>query len=725
MTKKTPDNKSKDDWNKDSKKSPTAKKEAPAAKANRPGLSDLPDSDPNGPDAKSKPAENSIGVRIVAFGVSLVCVGIAIFFTPTQPIMALAYIVALVTGNYMSFVNRHTKTAWQSKVVFGGIALVGVNCWLELQSGIASGDLSAFTPGIHFLAGTYVMQSFELRTRTEINTSMMLGLLIIALIAPLSRSIIFGGGIFIYLCLLAALLYFDCVNSTAQNSQKEQINEVSLTPVATKTNIFFKGNAIMCLSVIPIISIALFLFLPRADGFVDSVYAAVAGLNANKANAPVMMPDALPESAKRWSPPPREKSGKPLLDTKRKNSKPGKPGEASNAKSEPGDARGASKPGGAPGDKEAEKATGEPGKGETGKNEGKGAQNKNAKGKVNSATAKNGKEKGKEKSDKKGAGSDAKGESGDSLGYDDEMDISQPAPTSNEILLKVRSNRTCYMRMYGFDKYDESGKWTSTITDATELERPSRDGIDLSKLPALSVSANFPAVQLHQECIVERDLSRDIPAAWIPNNVDIKTKSIQVDESGSLRLTNDEELKKGTKYKVTSTFPIYDLQKMRAAPMLEHDVQDDMRFKLSRYLQMPKECPDALIAQADSLTAGNFNWFVQTEKIAEYLKHNFKYSYNKHHESSSDPLNTFFSEDSEKVGDCKDFATALVLMDRAVGIPARIVCGFSPGEINSVTGYHEVKLKNWHTWVEAYIPGFGWVPFDATPAGYLPDTSTR
>jgi transglutaminase-like putative cysteine protease len=688
MTKKTPDSKSKDEWNKDSKKGPAAKKDAPQPKPTRAGLSTATDSDPNEIDAKSKPAENSIGVRIVAFGVALVFIGMSIVFVPTQPVMALAYLVALVTGNYMSFLNRHAKTAWQSRVVLGGIALVGVNCWLELQSGIASGELSAFAPGIHFVAGTYVMQSFELRTRSEINTSMMLGLIILALFAPLSKSIIFGGGIFIYLCLLAALLYFDCVQNTAQNSHKEQISEISLIPVATKRNVFFKGNAVMCLSVIPIISTALFLFLPRADGFIDSLYTTVAGLNTNKTGAPIMMPETLPESAKRWRPPPRSKPGKPPLI-----GKPGIPGN----------------PGSAGSEKDAQK--GGPEKNDASKS----AEDKKTKGKSKFANGKNGKEKG----GKKGTGADAKGESGDSIGYDDEMDVSQSAATSNEIVLKVRSYRTCYMRMYAFDHYDESGKWTSTITDARELERPARNGIDLSQQPALSISANFPAVQLHQECVVERDLSRDIPVAWIPNNVDIKTKSILVDESGSLRLTNDEELKKGTKYKVTSSFPVYDLPKMRSAPILEQADQDDIRFKLSRYLQMPKECPDELIAQADNLTAGNFNWFVQTEKITEFLRHSYKYSYNKHHEDNSDPLNTFFSD--EKVGDCKDFATALVLMNRAVGIPARIVCGFSPGELNSMTGYHEVKLKNLHSWAEVYIPGYGWVPFDATPAGYLPD----
>ena len=177
--------------------------------------------------------------------------------------------------------------------------------------------------------------------------------------------------------------------------------------------------------------------------------------------------------------------------------------------------------------------------------------------------------------------------------------------------------------------------------------------------------------------------------------------------------------KRGTKYKVTSTFPIYDLPKLRSASLLASEDADNVRFKLSRYLQLPKDYPDALVTVADQVTTGNGNWFDKVERLSDYLKHNYKYSYEKKHENSDDPLIAFFSED--RSGDCKDFATSLALMARSVGVPSRLVCGFSPGELNSVTGFRDVKMKNWHSWTEVYIPDNGWIPFDATPNGYLPD----
>jgi protein-glutamine gamma-glutamyltransferase len=54
-------------------------------------------------------------------------------------------------------------------------------------------------------------------------------------------------------------------------------------------------------------------------------------------------------------------------------------------------------------------------------------------------------------------------------------------------------------------------------------------------------------------------------------------------------------------------------------------------------------------------------------------------------------------------------------MLRMVGIPARVVAGFSPGSYNRDTGEYRVRDLDAHSWVEVYFPGIGWVPFDPTP----------
>jgi protein-glutamine gamma-glutamyltransferase len=55
-------------------------------------------------------------------------------------------------------------------------------------------------------------------------------------------------------------------------------------------------------------------------------------------------------------------------------------------------------------------------------------------------------------------------------------------------------------------------------------------------------------------------------------------------------------------------------------------------------------------------------------------------------------------------------------MLRTLGIPAREVNGFLPGEFNDLAGDYIVRASDAHSWVEAYFPGSGWVTFDPTPA---------
>jgi hypothetical protein len=74
-------------------------------------------------------------------------------------------------------------------------------------------------------------------------------------------------------------------------------------------------------------------------------------------------------------------------------------------------------------------------------------------------------------------------------------------------------------------------------------------------------------------------------------------------------------------------------------------------------------------------------------------------------------------------GTCQEFASAIVMMCRSVGINARVVVGYHGGEFNSLSGYYVVKQKHAHAWAEYYIPGSGWVTSDPTPAGAAPDAS--
>ncbi|MFC1900418.1 transglutaminaseTgpA domain-containing protein [Chloroflexota bacterium] len=69
----------------------------------------------------------------------------------------------------------------------------------------------------------------------------------------------------------------------------------------------------------------------------------------------------------------------------------------------------------------------------------------------------------------------------------------------------------------------------------------------------------------------------------------------------------------------------------------------------------------------------------------------------------------------QQSGYCSHFATAMAVMARHVGIPARVATGYLPGYIDTLTGAHIVRAGDAHAWVEIYFQHNGWVAFDPTP----------
>jgi transglutaminase-like putative cysteine protease len=91
---------------------------------------------------------------------------------------------------------------------------------------------------------------------------------------------------------------------------------------------------------------------------------------------------------------------------------------------------------------------------------------------------------------------------------------------------------------------------------------------------------------------------------------------------------------------------------------------------------------------------------------------------------TGDPLVDFLLYD--KQGFCEQFASAMGVMLRTLGIPARVAIGFTDGYASG--GHQVITSQDAHAWVQAYFPGYGWVNFDPTPLadgrqqvpGYLP-----
>ena len=79
------------------------------------------------------------------------------------------------------------------------------------------------------------------------------------------------------------------------------------------------------------------------------------------------------------------------------------------------------------------------------------------------------------------------------------------------------------------------------------------------------------------------------------------------------------------------------------------------------------------------------------------------------------PLDYFLF--SSHKGFCQDFSTAMNVMLRTLGIPSRQMSGFGQGVFDQKTRQYSVNALDAHSWVEVFFPGYGWIPFEATPDG--------
>jgi transglutaminase-like putative cysteine protease len=133
------------------------------------------------------------------------------------------------------------------------------------------------------------------------------------------------------------------------------------------------------------------------------------------------------------------------------------------------------------------------------------------------------------------------------------------------------------------------------------------------------------------------------------------------------------------------------------------------------YLELPSNLDPRIRKLAKEVTAHSHNEYERVSAISAYLDSHYRYTLDLQGPVPSDPLANFLFVRRE--GHCEFFATAMTVMLRALGIPARYVTGFAPGEYNDVAGDYIIRASDAHAWVEVYFPGYAWLTFDPTPAG--------
>jgi transglutaminase-like putative cysteine protease len=300
----------------------------------------------------------------------------------------------------------------------------------------------------------------------------------------------------------------------------------------------------------------------------------------------------------------------------------------------------------------------------------------------------------------------------------DEMDSQQAASQRDELIFTVTSNRTVYFRQAAFDYYDGKNWRISHDLSRADLPRVQKNVYSLQNAFPLALPDSVPAIRLQQKYHMLKNLGDKIVISGNPADITFPGPGISLDSCGNLR--GQWALVKGIEYGVISDQAMYDLADMRDASVPSETEEDKYRKNLEAFLQLPDSQSQDLMDLAEKTAGLQDNWFVQAEKLCNHLRKNYKYTLDPTAKASNSPngVDRFLFETQK--GDCKDFASAFVVLCRSVGIPARMVFGYNPGDFDPASGTRQIRPKHAHAWGEVYIPDFGWVPFDATPDGTMP-----
>ncbi|HEX2088557.1 MAG TPA: DUF3488 and transglutaminase-like domain-containing protein, partial [Actinomycetota bacterium] len=272
-------------------------------------------------------------------------------------------------------------------------------------------------------------------------------------------------------------------------------------------------------------------------------------------------------------------------------------------------------------------------------------------------------------------------------------------------LFTVWTNQTAYWRSLSLDTFN-GRLWTASNLNA-------ENGLDAGAGALRAGAALVPNASLiRQRFRFDRLNQPWLPAAFEPVELAINETDVRFDPTSSALVSLDGT-GPGFTYTVTSRVQ---------SP--EPEVLDTIAFPsnvlTARYTALPPDTPAQIYEMAGRLTREYPTAYRKILAIQAFLR-TFKYNERAAPGHGINDILYFLTKSRE--GYCEQFAGTMAVLLRAIGIPARVAVGFTPGTFDPRTGSYRVTTKNLHSWVEVLFPRFGWLPFEPTPSRSNPVAS--
>jgi protein-glutamine gamma-glutamyltransferase len=256
-------------------------------------------------------------------------------------------------------------------------------------------------------------------------------------------------------------------------------------------------------------------------------------------------------------------------------------------------------------------------------------------------------------------------------------------------------------RGLALDSFD-GRHWYNDNTKQTAVQPVSYGRFIIPREPG---AENRPEETLRYKVLLSPISSDVVFAAAFARLITGGMRLVTLDETDSLH--DNRNAFSPVQYEVVSQIGLPSPSSLRAAP---ETFSRDIRLL---YLRLPPEIDPRIKALAEDVASPAANNYDRAVQVRNYLRDNFGYTLEEQNVDPSNPLGSFLF--TTRKGYCEYFASAMAIMLRTIGIPARLVNGFQTGSYNRYGKDFVVRARDAHSWVEVYFPGYGWIPFDPTP----------
>jgi transglutaminase-like putative cysteine protease len=249
-----------------------------------------------------------------------------------------------------------------------------------------------------------------------------------------------------------------------------------------------------------------------------------------------------------------------------------------------------------------------------------------------------------------------------------------------------------YWRSITYDRYFGRG-WATSPTEMVEYEAGElATQLEGAHLRRLRQNVRMISPQIGGAIHVDGTLvsvDQDYIVSWRP--------------PGEMFAATTEE----RQYRADSLYPLVTADELREAALSYPD------WILSRYLQLPDTVPARVRNLALELTATEPTAYDRAIAIESYLRTTFTYTLDVPTPGFEDDIADYFLFELQE-GYCDYYATSMVVLARAAGLPARLVIGYASGTYDPANARYVISEADAHAWAEVYFPGYGWIEFEPT-----------